>query len=385
MLCPRTCVARRVTERMSEPGNLAAAIRARVAAVVRPQVRALKAYQVAESAGLIKLDAMENPYPWPSEMRREWQSQLHRAELNRYPDPAARQLKTSLRQVMKIAPEYDLLLGNGSDELIQLLILALAGPGKVVLAPCPSFAMYRLLTEASGGDFVGVPLRQEDFSLDVEAMLAAIDRTRPALVFLACPNNPTGNLFARRDVLRIIERAPGVVVVDEAYEPFARSTALGDLAECANLLVMRTLSKVGLAGLRLGYLVADPAWTAELEKLRLPYNINVLTQMTVEFALRHYPILEQQCSRILSARDDLYQKLGQCNSLHVWPSDANFLLCRVLNGDAQGLVDQLRRQGILIRLLHGSDPLLEQCVRISIGTDAENQQLLDALGYTQGF
>ncbi len=368
---------------MSDTSEFETKLQALVASAIRPEVRSLSAYKVAESSGLIKLDAMENPFPWPARLRQQWQSQLENVEPNRYPDPAARQLKASLHQALDIPTDYELLLGNGSDELIQLLILALAGPGRTVLAPQPSFAMYRILATASGGNFVGVPLREDDFSLDVEAMLEAIDRHQPALVFLACPNNPTGNLFAGHDMLRIIESAPGVVVIDEAYEPFARTSFIPELARHANVLVMRTLSKLGLAGLRLGYLVASPAWIAELEKLRLPYNINVLTQNTVEFALRHYAVWEQQCSRILEGREALYRKLGRLNSLRVWPSEANFLLCKVLNADAPGLVDALRRQGILIRLLHGSDPLLEHCVRISIGTEDENQQLLDALGYNR--
>ncbi len=367
---------------MSNSTKLTTDIRAKITELIRPEIRAMRAYHVAESNNLIKLDAMENPYPWPEQMRRQWQEELPSAELNRYPDPAARKLKSQLTQVMPIPAGSELMFGNGSDELIQLLILSLAGPGKTVLAPQPSFVMYRLLTEATGGQFIGVPLGKDNFSLDVEAMLEAMERHQPALIFLACPNNPTGNLFKRADVLRIIEHAPGVVVVDEAYEPFARTSFIEDLGQFANLLVMRTLSKLGLAGLRLGYLVAASEWITELDKLRLPYNINVLSQHTVEFALRHYEVFEQQCSQILEDREVLYQRLLQVNALQVWPSDANFLLCRVLNADAPGLVEELRQHGILIRLLHGSDPLLENCVRISVGTPNENQQLLDALGYT---
>jgi len=171
--------------------------------------------------------------------------------------------------------------------------------------------------------------------------------------------------------------------VDEAYEPFAHSSVIGDVQQHANLMVMRTLSKLGLAGLRLGYLAAAPGWINELDKLRLPYNINVLTQISVEFALRHYPVWEQQCQQMLVGREFLYGALKEMNSLHVWRSDANFLLCRVLNGDAPGLVESLKRQGLLIRLLHGSDPLLKDCVRISVGTPDQNQQLLAAIGYNQ--
>ncbi len=349
------------------------------AALVREPVRALSAYHVADAEGLIKLDAMENPYGWPEDMVQAWLERLRTVPLNRYPEPAGRALKARLRGVLGVPEGCELLLGNGSDEIIQLLILCLGGPGRVVLAPDPTFVMYRMLTTATGGEFVAVPLTPERFALDRQAMLEAMARHRPALTFIAYPNNPTGNLFAREDVEAVIAAAPGLVVLDEAYEPFARESFLDRVHVHPNLVVMRTVSKLGLAGLRLGLLAGSPAWLGELDKLRLPYNINCLTQASVDFALEHYPVFTEQAARIRGDRDRLYRSLSALPGLEVWPSEANFLLCRVRRPGARELAQALRERGILIRVLDGASPALAGCLRISVGTPRENAALLAAL------
>ena len=242
---------------------------------IRPQIRALSAYHVPPATGMVKLDAMENPYRWPKEMIEQWLVQLHAVELNRYPDPTASQLLPDLRTVMSVPPNSTVILGNGSDELIQMLLMAMADPHHVVLAPTPSFVMYQLLASVVGMPFVGVPLNA-DFSLNRNAMLAAIAAQQPAVIFLAYPNNPTGNLFDTQTVHEIIQAAPGVVVVDEAYHAFAGASFMHALPQYPNLLVMRTLSKMGLAGLRLGMLAGSAAWLQEFDKVRFLYNINVL-------------------------------------------------------------------------------------------------------------
>jgi len=361
------------------PCDVHAAAAQCAAQLVREPVRALSAYHVAPSQGLIKLDAMENPYGWPEDMVAAWLQHLRTVSINRYPDPAAPQLKERLREVMALPREYELLLGNGSDEIIQLLVLCLAGPGRVVMAPDPTFVMYRLLTTAMGGEYVPVALDAESFALPREAMLEAMARHRPALTFIAYPNNPTGNVFAREDVEAVIAAAPGLVVLDEAYEPFARTSFLDRLAAHPNLVVMRTLSKLGLAGLRLGLLAGSPAWISQLDKLRLPYNINSLTQATAQFALSHYAQFQAQAARIREDRGALARALSRFPGLRVWPSEANFLLCRVLRGDARAMAEGLRARGVLIRVLDGSSPALAGCVRISVGTAQENEALLAAL------
>jgi len=347
--------------------------------LVRESVQALTAYHVAPADGLIKLDAMENPYGWPSAMLDEWLLLMREVPINRYPDAGARELKSALREALRVPDGMDILLGNGSDEVIQLLILCLCGPGRTVLAPEPTFAMYRLLCSAMGGHYESVPLLRESFALDMPAMLAAIEARQPELIFLAYPNNPTGNLFAREDVEAVIDAAPGLVVLDEAYEPFARRSWMPRLADFPNLVVMRTVSKLGLAGLRLGLLIGAPAWLEQLDKLRLPYNINSVSQASACFALSHYDVLQAQAGQIREDRARLQQSLARFEALQVWPSEANFLFCRLRDGDARSLGAALRARGVLIRVLDGGGPALANCVRISVGTPAENEALLEAL------
>ena len=191
--------------------------------LVRPEVRRLSAYHVPEPGDRVKLDAMENPYPWPGELEDAWLETLRGLTVNRYPDPAATRLKARLRQAMGVPRGVEVLLGNGSDELIQLVFLALAGAGRKVLAPEPTFVMYRLLALALavGMEYVAVPLERGGFSLDMPAMLDAIEREAPAVVFLAYPNNPTGSLYAADEIRQILTASRGLVVVDEAYTPFA--------------------------------------------------------------------------------------------------------------------------------------------------------------------
>ena len=351
----------------------------RVQCCVREDIQALAAYAVPPAAGLIKLDAMENPYDWPPELVQPWLAAVAGAALNRYPDPGSRALLPVLRTALGIPDAAEVLLGNGSDELIQMLILAVARPGAVVLAPEPTFVMYRLIAHWLGVRFVGVPLRADDFGLDRAAMLAAIAQYQPALVFLACPNNPTGNLFDRDDVLTILDAAPGAVVVDEAYAPFTAASFLEQVGSRPELLVMRTLSKAGLAGLRLGVLAGPAAWIAQIDKVRLPYNINVLTQITAEVALRYPAVWKDQAAAICAERAILAARLAALPGVAVYPSEANFLLFRVPAGHAAGIHEALRQGGVLIKSLDGGHPALNDCLRVTVGKPAENASFLDVL------
>lgn len=349
----------------------------RVRRWIRAEIRDLTAYHVPPARGLIKLDAMENPYTWPEPLVDQWLAQLRHVALNRYPDPSSADLKARLRQAFEIAPEQELMLGNGSDELIQLLAMAVAEPGRVILAPEPSFVMYRMIATFAGLEYVGVPLREQDFSLDRDAMLAAIERHQPALVFLAHPNNPTGNLFDPALVEEIIRAAPGLVVVDEAYSAFAGHSFIPALGSFPNLLVMRTVSKMGLAGLRLGLLAGPAPWLQELDKLRLPYNINVLTQASAEFALQHKQVLDEQTEAIRADRQRLYEALSTLDGVQVYPSQANFLLLRVAGGRAGAVFAHLREQGVLIKNLDSSGGMLRGCLRVTVGRPEENQRFLE--------
>lgn len=351
----------------------------RIARLVRPAVQAMEAYHVPPAAGMVKLDAMENPYPWPGELRDAWLQALSGISVNRYPDPTAAAVKERLRREAGIPGEAALLLGNGSDELIQLLGLAVGGEARTVLAPAPGFAMYRLIAGVTGMDYAEVQLGESDFALDAGAMLAAIDRYRPTIIYLAYPNNPTGNTFDAEAMEAVIRAAPGLVVVDEAYEPFCGRSWMSALARHPHLLVMRTLSKMGLAGLRLGYLAGHPDWLSQLEKCRLPYNINALTQASAAFALDHAGHLRRQTEAVCRERERLHQALDQRPELAVWPSEANFITFRTPPGRAGAIHGRLRDEGVLIKCLDGAHRLLADCLRVTVGTPEENDRFLDAL------
>jgi len=360
---------------MSErpPGLDAAGI---VAAVVRPEICALSAYTTASAEGMIKLDAMENPFPLPDAVRGRLGAALAQVAINRYPDIPADRVKRALVDAFGIPDTLGLMLGNGSDELIQLITLALARPGAAMLAPEPSFVMYRLNAIHAGMRFVGVPLAS-DFGLDRDAMLAAVERERPALTFLAYPNNPTGNLFSGDDVAAIVRASPGLVVVDEAYAAFADASFLPRIAEFPNLLVLRTLSKVGMAGIRLGYAIAAPEWMAQLNKLRAPYNVNAFTQAAAVALLADAGWMADQAATIRAERGRVAVALARLPGVTVFETQTNFLLARVPEADL--LYDGLRQRRILVKNVHSWHPLLANCLRLTVGAPRENDALLTAL------
>jgi histidinol-phosphate aminotransferase len=349
-----------------------------VQTLIRPDIQALGAYHVADACGMIKLDAMENPYPLPEVLRKQWAAVLAEPEVNRYPDPRALEIKKRLREVMAIPEEFDILLGNGSDELIQMICLSIARSGRPVMAPEPSFVMYSMLSRITGLGYCGVELKN-DFSLNMPCMLEALQKHQPAVLFLAQPNNPTGNLFASDQMRELVALAPGLVIIDEAYTPFCDSDYLGLAREFEHVLIMRTFSKVGLAGLRLGFLIGRPAWLAEFDKVRLPYNINVLTQAGAAFALEHFEAFRAQANCIRSDRASLTQALQAFPGLEVFPSAANFVLVRTLTAAARRVCADLTQRGILIKCLDGTHPLLANCLRITVGTPEENSRCVAAL------
>jgi histidinol-phosphate aminotransferase len=346
-----------------------------VTAFVRPEIRALSAYAVAKAEGMVKLDAMENPYPLPEGAKSRLEAALSRVPINRYPDGGGDAVRAALRNAFGIHDALGVLLGNGSDELIQIITATLARPGAAMLAPEPTFVMYRMNALYSGMRYVGVSLKP-DFSLDSAAMLDAIERERPALVYLAYPNNPTGNLFAAHDLEAILRAAPGLVVVDEAYYAFAEASFLPRLPEFANLLVLRTVSKVGMAGLRLGYAVAAPEWIAEFNKMRQPYNVNALTQAAVTALIADGSWIAEQASAIRTERARLGAALARLPGATVYASATNFITLRL--ADASRVFEGLKARRILVKNLHGWHPLTANCLRITVGTPAENDQLLAA-------
>jgi len=344
--------------------------------LIRRELRALKAYHVPDSSGMVKLDAMENPYSLPADVRIAIARKLENVALNRYPDADARELKERVRSAMHVPSGMDIVLGNGSDELIQMLALTLARPQAVMLGFEPSFVMFGLIADVVGMRFVGVPL-QADFTVDLDATLTAIAQHEPALIFIAYPNNPSGNLFDRSVLTRILEAAPGVVVLDEAYHAFAGASFMPQLADYPNLVVMRTVSKLGLAGLRLGVLAGRRTWLEHVDKVRLPYNINVLSQIAASEVLRHGDMLGSQAAGIRSERGRLASALRSMRSVESYTSDANFILFRV--ADADHVFTALKQRRVLIKNLHGTHRLLAGCLRVTVGTPDENDQFLSAL------
>jgi histidinol-phosphate aminotransferase len=348
----------------------------RLGRVLRQDVQSMHAYAVQPSAGLIKLDTMENPHRLPQGLRQALGERLAQVALNRYPAERITDLQRALASHAGLPDVCALTLGNGSDEIISLLSLACDVPGAVIMAPVPGFVMYEMSARLQGLRFVGVPLRA-DFELDVQAMLAAIERHQPALIYLAYPNNPTANLWDTAAIERIILAAPGLVVMDEAYQPFASADSMHWLAQHPHVLVMRTMSKFGLAGVRIGYLMGRTEIVSEVDKLRPPFNVSVLNAEAALFALEHADEYARQARDIVAQRERLYAALQATPGVQAFSSQANMILVRV--PDAARGFNALKARGILIKNVSALHPLLAQCLRLTIGTAEETTALIAAL------
>jgi histidinol-phosphate aminotransferase len=377
---------------MTTPGpEIPQALRAVIERRIRPDVQAMHAYAVQDAVGMVKLDAMENPYRLAPALQQALGERLGRVALNRYPDSRVDVLRRTLATHADIPAGFDIVLGNGSDELISLLALACSAPmggsKPVVVAPTPGFVMYALSAQLQGLEFVGVPLLP-DFELDAEAMVEAIITHEPALVYLAYPNNPTANLWSADAMARVIAVAAQtgtLVVVDEAYQPFSSQSYLDvirdDPQRHGHVLLMRTMSKFGLAGVRIGYLLGHAALVSHIDKVRPPYNVSVLNCECALFALEHAEVYAAQAAGVRAQRQRLQEAFASLPGLSTWRSDANMILVR-LHGEpdrAQRVFDALKARGILVKNVSRMHPLLANCLRITVGTEDENQQLLAAL------
>ena len=351
-----------------------------IANTIRDDVRKDHIYHVPDASGFIKLDAMENPYELPRHLHQELAQRLADVALNRYPVASYATLKERIRAKLGVPAGYDVMLGNGSDELIAIMAQACAHQDRraVMLAPVPAFVMFQRSAMTAGMDFVGVPLK-DDLTLDLPAMLAAIAQHKPSLVFLAYPNNPTGNLFDADEMVQIIRALgdTGLCVVDEAYEPFAQQSFMGRLPAFPNLIVMRTLSKLGLAGIRLGYMSCAPALLEQFDKIRPPYNVNVLSQAAAEFCLDHIEVLNAQAALLRAERSALLQALAELPQVKVFPSAANFILIRVPHADDAHA--KLLARKVLIKNVGRMHHVLANCLRITVSTPEENAIMLDGL------
>lgn len=355
---------------------------------VRAEVRGMSAYPVPDATGFIKLDAMENPYTLPEVLRVKLAERLSEVALNRYPVPSYTALKSALRTYAKVPDGFEVMLGNGSDELIQILSQAISTPQSEkpasVLAPAPAFVMYRISALFNHVTYHEVPLRKTDgaFELDAAAMIAAIQAHQPAVVYLPFPNNPTGAQFAHDDMVAVIEavrQAHAIVVVDEAYQPFADETWMEQLHAFDHLLVMRTVSKLGLAGVRLGYMVGRADLIHELDKVRPPYNVNVLTEAAALFMLEHADVLDAQAAQIRNTRSALVAALAAMPALKVYRTHTNFVLVELLGYDAAEVFAALKERNILIKNMSSAHAQLHNCLRLTVGSERENAALITAL------
>lgn len=344
--------------------------------VFRDDVQSMHAYAVQPSTGFIKLDTMENTHRLPEHLQQELGRRLGAVAINRYPAAEQDELKQALAKHSGMPDDFGIVLGNGSDELISLLAMACDKPGATILAPVPGFVMYAMSAQLQGLSFVGVPLTA-DFDLDEAAMLAAIEKHRPSIVYIAYPNNPTANLWDEGAVDRIVEAAPGIVVIDEAYQPFASRTYMRRAARHSHVLVMRTMSKFGLAGVRIGYLVGPKEIVAEVEKLRPPFNVSVLNSHCALFALEHADVFAEQARDIRAERERLQRALKEMPGVKAWPSDANMILIRV--PDAAKTFEGLRAHGVLVKNVSKMHPSLANCLRLTVGTHDENTRMLQGL------
>jgi histidinol-phosphate aminotransferase len=338
---------------------------------LRSDIQEIQAYHVPKSKNMIKLDAMESPFLVPEDLIEPYLAYLAEAELNRYPDAGAEELQQTLRELMGIPKGLDILLGNGSDELIQLLALA-CDTGDTILSVEPSFVMYEMIAKFTRLNYHGVSL-DENFQINLDLTLAAIRQNKPKLIFISYPNNPTGNAFDRQSIKKIIEESDAMVVVDEAYYAYAQDSFLEEICHYPNLVLLRTVSKIGFAGLRLGLLIGNSETVSHLDKLRLPYNINTLTQASANFLLKEKDRIRENAQIIIDERSRLFDELAAIEALVVYPSDANFLL--VKTPDANALFAFLKTNGVLIKNF-ASHPQLSNCVRITVSDAGENNALL---------
>jgi histidinol-phosphate aminotransferase len=355
------------------------AVNPKLKKLIRQDVQSMHAYAIQDSAGMVKLDAMENPHRLPAELQAKLGQRLGAVALNRYPDGRVNDLRRALAAHAGMPEGFDIMLGNGSDELISLLAMACDVEGGAILAPLPGFVMYAMSARLQGLKFIGVPLTP-DFELDEAAMLAAIAEHKPSITYLAYPNNPTANLWDDAVIEKIIEAVGeqgGMVVMDEAYQPFSSKSYIDRITRHGHVLLMRTMSKFGLAGVRIGYMMGPKALIAEIDKVRPPYNISVLNYECALFALAYQEVFAAQARDIRAQRAIVFEALQALPGVKAWKSDANMILVRV--PDAAKTFEGMKARKVLVKNVSKMDPLLANCLRLTVGTADENAQMLAAL------
>ena len=341
---------------------------------LRPEIISLRPYESVAIPGNIKMDANENPFPWPQGMKEElFASGL---EFNRYPDGMAAELRESIAAYAG-AERENILVGNGSDEIIQILLNTFAGPGRTMLIHPPTFSMYAAAARITGTEVAEVPLL-EGVKLDLSKMLQACADDQSIKIIIICnPNNPTGAEFAREDILQLLKNTDSLVLVDEAYAEFSDESMLPLINEYPNLLVMRTFSKAfGMAALRLGYMAANSELIGYLNRVRQPFNVNSFSQKAGIIALKYLNDYQEQIKIIKNEVELLYNGLKAIPQFTVLPTKANFVL--VQTEQAQDIVGKLSKRGYSVRNL-GQLPGLGACFRLSTALPQENREFLQVI------
>jgi len=343
--------------------------------IFRKEVRAQQAYPIEDIACPVKLDANENPYLLPLTVRRRFWKRLQAIPLNRYPEAGSPEVLK--RFALYFGVDRDMIMvGNGSDELIGILCTAVGGEGTSVMVPVPTFPMYRISAQNNGHKVLSIPLN-ENFDLDVAKMLDAMEKESPSLIFISYPNNPTGNCFCRSHIEEIIRHSRGIVVVDEAYYPFSGMTFIEDMKKHENLVILRTLSKVGLAAMRLGFLLGSPEVIDQLNKVRLPYNLNALSQMAALFYLEEEDIFIRQVKKIGREKDRLFKGLKSIDGIVPYPSDANFIFFGCTY-HTNSVYTKLIKGGVLVKPFEPPGGVSGN-FRVTVGTRNENEIFLKEL------
>ena len=350
--------------------------------LIRTDILRSSAYHIADVPhDCVKLDAMESPYDFPPDMQNALGERLKSAPIRLYPNIAADDFIPKLKATFNIPNTAAVAVGNGSDELIQFITMLVARENAKVLAIEPTFVMYRRNAELFGMQYIGVACN-EDLTLNLEAVLTTINDEKPDLIFIAYPNNPTGTRYERNAVEKIIQAATGIVVIDEAYGAFSSDSFLQEAGQIDNLLVLRTFSKIGFAGLRLGYVSGSLNIINELNKILPPYNMNQLCLAAAKFALENLAWINNNINTLKMEREIAFAKLEDIKGVKVYPSEANFLTIRTPNADE--CFNLLLKNGFLIKNLTNAHPLLKNCVRITIGKPEDNAKWLSVLEKAYG-
>ena len=343
---------------------------------VNENIKSLRAYEVEDYDCEIKLHANENPFSLSDELTSDFGEYFSDLKLNRYPDPDCRILKQAITGITGI-PSESLVVGNGSDELIQLILQIFCDRGDSFAFPDPTFGMYSIIGKGLGLTPKSFPLN-ENWDFDGDEFLEFLVEQSARVVFLSYPNNPTGNCYSATEIKKVIAGFQGIVVLDEAYFDFAQQSFCQEIKKNNNLILLRSLSKIGLAALRVGYGMADPYIIEQINKIRLPYNCNTFSQEISAWVLQNFLPIENQIKQILLERDRLLNELSKFEFLTVFPSNSNFILFRVAS-DGGKLFKKLVENGILIRNLN-AHPRLKNCLRVTVGTQKENDIFLAQLG-----